>query len=307
MLAPAFEALFDPEASGARLALLTKARGLWSALAKSVGLDLDRRGAIAVGAPSKVESWAEELIRLGVRPRVLRPSALHKLLPWLQQDLAGVVVRQDWRIEPVDALSALHAAARHADVRLARRAVVGWQRGRVALSGGEIVAADALVVATGASTSLAVEAHELAGLTPIKGHILAAKSPMLDGPVVRVAQGYICPSARGVLVGATMEIGRSDRRRDPAQIARLRTMAGDVAPALGTARFSVRVGVRAATPDGLPWVGASRREGVWLAVGARRNGWLLAPLIARSLARAIAGEAADEAGRAFDPRRLSGA
>ena len=42
--------------------------------------------------------------------------------------------------------------------------------------------------------------------------------------------------------------------------------------------------MRAATPDGLPLVGPSARAGVWLATGARRNGWLLAPLVARMLA-----------------------
>jgi glycine oxidase len=39
----------------------------------------------------------------------------------------------------------------------------------------------------------------------------------------------------------------------------------------------------------LPLVGASHTPGVVLAVGARRNGWLLAPLIAAAVARCAAG------------------
>ena len=81
-----------------------------------------------------------------------------------------------------------------------------------------------------------------------------------------------------------MEPGLADRRATPALTGPFVRLAGQLFPALDGAPFSVQAGVRAATPDGLPLVGASARDGVWLATGARRNGWLLAPLVARMLA-----------------------
>jgi glycine oxidase len=50
-------------------------------------------------------------------------------------------------------------------------------------------------------------------------------------------------------------------------------------------------------------VGASRRNGVLLAAGARRNGWLLAPLIADEIVRLAAGQGGSSA--AFDPARFA--
>jgi glycine oxidase len=81
-----------------------------------------------------------------------------------------------------------------------------------------------------------------------------------------------------------MERGLADRRVDPALAAPLGRLGADLFPALEHATYAAQAGVRAATPDGLPLVGPSARAGVWLATGARRNGWLLAPLVARMLA-----------------------
>jgi glycine oxidase len=39
----------------------------------------------------------------------------------------------------------------------------------------------------------------------------------------------------------------------------------------------------------LPMIGPSSREKVWIAAGARRNGWLFAPLAAGMIADQIAG------------------
>ncbi|MFI4935099.1 MAG: FAD-dependent oxidoreductase, partial [Caulobacterales bacterium] len=75
-------------------------------------------------------------------------------------------------------------------------------------------------------------------------------------------------------------------------------------PGLGAADWRAATGVRAEVADGLPLVGKCRTEGVWLAVGARRNGWLLAPLIAQTILRSFRGEASGAAAR-FDPARLA--
>ena len=63
-------------------------------------------------------------------------------------------------------------------------------------------------------------------------------------------------------------------------------------------------GVRSATPDGLPMVGPSSAPGVFLAMGARRNGWLLAPLMAQVLSDQLAGAAPAPWAGLFRPSRF---
>jgi glycine oxidase len=116
-------------------------------------------------------------------------------------------------------------------------------------------------------------------LTPIKGQILRLDCGSAAGPVVRGAGVYLCPGAPTV-VGATMEFGRDDLTPEPLKTAPLLLAAKALRPDWAAATAITEVGVRASTPDGLPLVGWSARPGVMLAVGARRNGWLLAPLVA---------------------------
>ena len=55
MLAPVFETLFDGAA--AHLDLLRRARDAWTALAASIGLGLERAGAMAVGTRADLDGW----------------------------------------------------------------------------------------------------------------------------------------------------------------------------------------------------------------------------------------------------------
>ena len=174
-----------------------------------------------------------------------------------------------------------------------------WRRERL----GQPPRADAVIVAAGADAeAMASWAPELRCLSPIKGQILHLAAPPQSGPSLRTSEAYIAPQAAGVVVGATMEPGRHDRRTSPAALQRLRRGAGQWIPALLEAPGRGLAGVRAATPDGLPLVGASSNPGVFLAVGARRNGWLLAPLVADVLIQRLTGERNPAC--PFDPQRF---
>jgi len=302
MLAPAFETLFD--AASPPLGLLRRARDLWPELAASIGVDLSRAGAMAVGRATRVEAWADGLAKRGVEAMRLTPAQARERSPWLTAEFGGVWTKEDWRLEPFLALAALHTATQDLGVVWRDAWVTDFAAGAATLSNGVRLAADALVIATGASTSLIGVASELAALTPIKGHILAAPALVLGGPVVRLEEAYICPAAGGALIGSTMEFGRADVGIDPAGVGRLRDLAAAAAPMFAGADLIARAGVRAATPDALPMVGESRTPGVWLAVGARRNGWLLAPLMARALVEGMAGRRSELWTRAFDPVRF---
>jgi glycine oxidase len=172
----------------------------------------------------------------------------------------------------------------------------------------DLVAADlsafsAVVLATGAGDAGGL-APELKVLSPIKGQILRADRGPATGPVIRGEGVYVCPGASPA-IGATMEAGRNDLAVDPSATEALRAAAIRLRPELAHAVLTTEVGVRAATPDGLPLVGWSAAPGVMLAVGARRNGWLLAPLVADLVAAYLKGDNPGPDAASLDARRFS--
>ena len=292
MLAPAFEAVLD-EGSRQHFPLLKAARDLWPERAARLGdIGLRRSGAIWIdlpGATPLIESHARDLATLGAPTQILSADALHGRVPGLASGVAaGLCTPEDWRLEPGAALGALRRAALDAGVEIVAGTVLAFEPGVARLSGDVIARGDLLVLATGAERRDL--APELAVLTPIKGQILRyADAPADDdAPVLRCQGGYAVPARDGLRIGATMEPGAADRRLTPAAAASLGQLSAALFPALDGASVSAQAGVRAATPDGLPLVGPSAREGVFLATGARRNGWLLAPLVARMLAAYLA-------------------
>ncbi len=107
-----------------------------------------------------------------------------------------------------------------------------------------------------------------------------------------------------MVFGATMEPGLSDVDIDQSVVDPVLAAGLRLFPALRDQSFKVQVGVRAATPDGLPMVGPAVAPGVVLAAGARRNGWLLAPLVARMVLDCVTGRDPGPYAAAFDPGRF---
>ncbi|HEX6866323.1 MAG TPA: FAD-dependent oxidoreductase [Caulobacteraceae bacterium] len=268
MLAPAFEAALDP-LSADHFKLFRTARDLWPDFAP---VEIARDGALYVG--SAREAAAAKLAAVG---------AAHEVTP------QGVFTPEDWRLEPLDALAVLRREAEAAGVVFADETVVETPAAR-------------LVLATGAARGLA---PELAALMPIKGHILRLDGGPVSGPVIRGEGVYVCPSSNGALAGGTMEEGLGDRAVDDARAAALHAAAAAVVPELGALGATARAAVRAGTPDGLPLAGPSLASSVVLAVGMRRNGWLLAPLVARVTAAYLAGEDPGPHAAQLDAKRFS--
>jgi glycine oxidase len=302
MLAPAMEAALDPE-TGLDFAQLAAARDLWSAFGQDAGISLDRSGAMLVGPDA--ERIATTLQAIGAAHRRLTGEEAAALSAGLTRAHPAVLTQEDWRLDAPSALGRLVACAKEAGGRVALAAVTSFDGRRATLSTGETLLAEGLVAATGwgAATAWgAALAPELASLGPIKGQILRSTAGPTHGPVVRGAGVYVAPGPQGAIIGATMQTGIADRRIEPDVVRGLLRKASELYPALAQAAFSPSAAVRAATPDGLPLVGPSRKPGVLLAAGARRNGWLLAPLIAGEIVRLAAGKGAQTA--AFDPARF---
>ena len=306
MLAPAFESVFDAGAAGG-YALLAEARDKWPALAADIGFPLARDGALAIGARAEAEAWTAQLSVLGAAARLLSPAEARAHAAGVPGEAWAAFTPDDWRLDPAAALACLRAAAEAHGARFVRGRVASFAAGTVELESGVRLPADRLVIATGAAQGLAELAPELAALTPIKGHIWRAAGQFHAQPVVRARSVYLCAADGEAVLGATMEVGVAAEGVDAAVAARLFEAGAPLLAFLQSptpVRWSAAAGVRAATPDGLPLVGDAGAPGVILAVGARRNGWLLAPMIAEAVLDAVEGRAPRLAAAAFDPRRL---
>jgi glycine oxidase len=290
MLAPAFESALDSVSAG-QFAMLAAARDLWPAFVEGIGpVGLDRCGAL-LDAPDEVlnDVWTR-LAAQGAR---------------VEEAQGQLFTPDDWRLEPRLALAAMRQALRAAGGRIIHGQVAAVESGEARLISGERVGFDAIILACGFGGQAL--APELAVLTPIKGQLLRyVEAGPRDGAILRNTRGYLAPGMTGAVVGATMEEGRSDLAVDSMATERLRAQAARLAPGLAGAKVEPFTGVRAATPDGLPLIGRSMKDGVWLAAGARRNGWLFAPLAAQLI---VAGLEGNEGGvwesAAFAPHRFS--
>jgi glycine oxidase len=288
MIAPVFEAVLDP-AAREDFDLLLAARDLWPALAQRAGIALDRCGAVAVGT----DGWLDVVVggfgTLGVMPTEISAETAVSLTPGLVLDgRHALMTREDWHVDARSAMGALGAAASSAGVVFRQGFIRDHQT-------------DILVLATGAHAN--TMAPELARLNPIKGHIVRIAASTF-GAVIRSDGVYVTPGA-GTAFGATMEPGRSDTTVEVARFRPLLEAGLRLFPGLAGLPVEATAGVRAATPDGLPMVGPSTRPGLLLAVGARRNGWLLAPLVAQIITAYVTGRDAGPYAARLDPARFT--
>lgn len=109
-----------------------------------------------------------------------------------------------------------------------------------------------------------------------------------------------------VLVGATVEEAGFDERATAAGVRDLLEAVCAVTPHARTAGFNgARVGLRPATSDDLPVIGASRAlPNLMYATGHYRNGVLLAPLTAQLVADAMIDNRIDPLLAAVSPSRF---
>jgi glycine oxidase len=280
MLAPVSEALFDP-ASREHLPIMRRARDLWSAFAQDLRIPLARAGVRFEGSDAWRGQVGERLTALG--------------LPDADTD-------EDWRVEARPTLDILRQAAEAAGARFETGAVDTFAPGVLTLADGRTETFDALVLATGPGARDGRLAPETEVLAPIKGQILRVSAEAGEA-VVRGEGVYLAPG-EDLAIGATMETGRDDLAPDVSATQGLRAAAWALRPELDLDAAKVEVGVRVTTPDGLPLVGWSAAPGILLAVGARRNGWLFAPLVADMVAAYLNGDNPGPDAASMDARRF---
>jgi len=176
--------------------------------------------------------------------------------------------------------------------------------------------AEHVVVAAGAwSSQLDGVPLGRGAITPVRGQMIeldAAAEPMHHRvrPVVRHivfgAGGYLVPRADGrVLVGSTEEQVGFVKEVTAAGLGVLCARVARLCPPLAALPVADRwSGLRPASADALPYIGATSVRGLWICSGHFRNGVLLAPLSAEIVAALVTGDAVPVDTTALSPARV---
>ena len=256
----------------------------------------------------------------------LSGRACRRLEPALHPGVrGGFEVPGDRQVDNRAVLGALEVALAKRGGRLLRSAVHAVEvpvgpgaRGvrRVHLDGGGRVEGRWLVLATGVGTRPidGLPAVCRPPVRPVRGDIVRLRGDPAEPVVTRVVRAqvegrrvYLVPRGNGeVVVGATSEEGGYRTETRAGGLHDLLHDALAVVPDLGElAVAEVCARLRPATLDNAPVLGATAVEGVAVAAGHYRNGFLLAPVTAAALVAVVLGEAPPAVAARFSPEGRS--
>jgi glycine oxidase len=255
------------------------------------------------------------LAKRGVSARMMDAAAVRSEEPHLRPDAIGaLLIETHGFVAATDLTRALVVAARRHGARLVEPSPVR----RISHRDGDVVVetdrgslvGNALVLAAGSwSGGVAIDGVSATlPVRPVRGQLLTLG--WTGTPLRRAtwsSRCYLVPWDDGtLLVGATVEEVGFDERTTVAGVqGLLDAVTATVPHAVNCGFRSARVGLRPATPDDLPVIGASAvMPNVMYATGHFRNGVLLAPLTAELVADAMLEGKSDASLEAVQPSRF---
>lgn len=297
-------------------ALARHASELWPGFAEDLqnqtGVDIGYRksGALLVRLKSDI---AEALG--GVSER-LEAAKVRAMEPMLSEDIAGAVFApEDAQVDS----QALCRALAVAFVRSGGKVLSNETAIRFECDGKRVTGiatpftthyADAFIIAAGAWSSRleGLPPQAVPPVVPVKGEIAVLTPPTggsLPQHVVWGAGIYLTPRRGRLLIGATVERAGFDTSLSQAALRWLYQQSCGLMPGLADWRLTEHwAGLRPGSPDGMPILGETCIQGLYIASGQYRNGILFAPAVSEGLSRLVLERTAVDA--AFNPRRFSG-
>ena len=247
--------------------------------------------------------------------RKLTHAEVKTIEPRLELQYQHFLLIQEASLDPRDLCAALPAAAIAAGVALIEDSPVI-----------SIDAESARIVVQTPTTAIAAthfincagawaESPALGRLPPGHPRIAPAKGQMTTvrmrgnevlTHVLRTPYIYLVPRGDGLItIGATVEHAGFDKSVEPHAIANLLKAAAALWPPIADAEILESwAGLRPASSDDLPLIGATSQSNCWIATGHFRNGILLAPATARALSQLIRGETPTIDLAPFAPKRV---
>jgi glycine oxidase len=313
MLGPVAEAGFGA-AAGRLLELGLASARLWPEFAAALAAASDTESGLRsagtlivardAGEAAALERELAFRAELGLRIVRLRPSEARGLEPALAPTIRLAASVPDERsVDPRWLLDALARAARRAGADLRDHCpvseLVGRRGGDPGAVGGVRVAHEDPILAPKVVVAAGAWSGGLGGgsVRPVKGQIMRLRDPAGPGlldRVVRFDGGYLVPRGDGrYVLGATVEERGFDRSVTAGAVHQLLRDAAELVPGVLELEISeLAAGLRPGTPDNLPLIGRSDREGLYWATGHYRNGILLTPVTAELVVVALAGDRA---------------
>ena len=325
MIAPAFEAASEPGVHPQLFDLCLESARLWPEFAAHLETESGETVGYAAGpslAVAASEAMAahldgilDTLTKRGLPGQRLDMDAARRIEPALSPDLRGVLqLTTDGHVNNRAVVSALLALCeRHPRIMLERTPAplqshddaldveghdfilitAGWQSGELK------------VTEHGKQFSLANWDSSLDEIDTYGGQMLSVER-RADHPATTLRAGpiYMVPRGDQLVIGATMEPGRTTGMPNTDDVANLLQDASRIVPSLADARItSAWSGIRPGTPDFAPFLGRTRQPNMFVAAGHYRNGILLTPITARIVADLILGGDSSDLAAAFAPSR----
>jgi D-amino-acid dehydrogenase len=261
---------------------------------------------------------AARAVELGLRAEILDGNALREIEPLASPDLAGAVhFLDDGHLNPAAFMQAIVAEVRARGGRVLASHpalsvdVVGDKVGLIQTPQGGFEA-DLVVVASGAltertGTAMGLDLPMLAG----RGQSFVVPFPLrMPGTpaILMEARVALSPLAPHLRIAGGMRISPPGEGIDARRVEIMARAVGDYYPALrdiSGPREGIWWGNRPLTPDGVPYLGRTRRlRNVIVAAGHGMLGFSLGPITGRLVAQA-AGDSAVSLPGILDPDRYS--
>jgi len=294
MLAPLYEIASDPACPSRYVQFALKSAELWQVLAQTCAVELQ--------APSlflaRTREEVEVLLGLQQRANGLGLEVATVPVPAGLTARAAFQAPSERSLDPRAALKNLMNQFRSLGGDLLVGQANAISPHQLGLLDGRTLEAETIVLAHGFSaTSFGHSVPTLKALRPVKGQMARVAYPELASPIVRAGRIYVLSRGGGLVIGATSDsLAAPVLSVDVDPVLALLSEAKALLPSLATAPVvEAWAGLRPDTPDHLPMVGASGVDGIYLATGTYRNGWLLAPAIGAYLSELISGKTLDQA------------
>ena len=272
-----------------------------------VALDDDERAALQraagwLASESVDHEWLDERALQSFEPAVSRAARGALFVP------AHGFVGVRSLVHALAHSARFHGAAFEAPVELVDVSIA--PDGVTARAGDREYEADYFVLAAGSwSSRIRIRGLSAVPVRPVRGQLLHLRwrGHRMPARVVWSSGCYTVPWSDGsLLVGATVEDAGFDESTTTAGVESLARAVSALLPAAAKASVEeARAGLRPATPDGLPMIGAlPGLPNLIFATGHYRNGILLAPLTAQMVERLMLDGGADAMMGAVAPGRF---
>jgi glycine oxidase len=258
---------------------------------------------------AQAEAFARNAARLGQKTTPLSGSGFRKHTGFRAKVDHALFVESEGTADPLRVLTGLAMQAHALGVlRYYNTDVASLTANSVTTHEDKVFEADAIVLAPGAwaTDKLKAVVPALKHIRGGKGHVTKIELERKLGPNLRAGDFYIADRREDTVLGATLEYDRYDWGVNRDLVGQLEAAAGRLLPGEVKLTGKVWTGIRPMSPDGWPMIGPTP-EGIYIAAGHSRDGWLMAPITAEIITAYVFGQEIPPEWAALSPERFNDA